>query len=51
MSKVRYHLKTSALKIVKYNIFNPRYQFYTSAWGSAASFGLKPVVSMQKIVV
>ena len=51
MSKLRYFLDTSTLKMVYYSLFYPHIQYCISDWGGAASCHLKPIVSMQKRVV
>ena len=51
MSKSRYYLGTSTLKMVYYSLFNPYILYCISAWDGAASCHLKPIVCMQKRVV
>ena len=51
MSKLRYYLDTSTLKMVYYSLFYPHVQYCISAWGGAATSHLKTIVIMQKRIV
>ena len=51
LSKLRYYLDVSTLKIVYYSLFYPHIQYCVSAWGGAAECYLKQFVSMQKRIV
>ena len=47
LSKLRYCLDVSTLKMVYYSLFYPHIQYCISAWGGAAECYLKQIVSMQ----
>ena len=51
LSKLRYCLDVSTLKMVYYSLFYPHIQYCISAWGGAANCYLKPIVCMQKRVI
>ena len=51
LSKLRYYLDVSTLKMVYYSLFYPHIQYCISAWGGAANCYLKPIVCMQKRVI
>ena len=51
LSKLRYYLDVSTLKMVYYSLFYPHIQYCISAWGGAAECYLKQIVSMQKRIV
>ena len=51
LSKLRYYLDVSTLKMVYYSLFYPHIQYRISAWGCAAECYLKQIVSMQKRIV
>ena len=51
ISKLRYYLDTSTLKMVYYSLFYLHMQYCISAWGGAATSHLKAIVVMQKRIV
>ena len=51
LSKLRYYLDVSTLKMMYYSLFYLHILNCISAWGSAAECYLKKIVNMQKIIV
>ena len=51
LSKLRYYLDVSTLKMVYYSLFYPHIQYCISAWGGAANCYLKPIICMPKRVI
>ena len=49
MSKLRYYLDMSTLKMVYYSLFYPHMQYCISAWGGAATGHLKAIVVKREL--